>query len=185
MQALSKEELYTYADYVKWETGNDRYELIDGVPYLMSAPSRRHQKIGGEIHGQLWQFLRGKPCEVYQAPLDVRLNYDKGDDTVVQPDLSVVCDKAKLDDKGIKGAPDMVIEILSASNSLQEMMLKYNKYLQAGVREYWIVDPEAKSVQANVLNDGAYIGRVYGDAADIPVHILEGFRINMRDVFAE
>ncbi|MDR0310315.1 MAG: Uma2 family endonuclease, partial [Acidobacteriota bacterium] len=115
MEALQKDERYTYADYASWDT-EERYELIDGVPYLMSpAPLRKHQSILFELSGQFRNFLKGKPCKAFAAPFDVRLNADTYDDTVVQPDLVVICDKLKLDAKGCVGAPDMVIEILSPS----------------------------------------------------------------------
>jgi Uma2 family endonuclease len=185
MQAIKRDKRYTYEEYTQWETGNDRYELIDGVPYLMSAPSRLHQKISGEVFFQLYSYLKGKPCEVYHAPFDVRLNVGGGEDTVVQPDLLIVCDQSKLDDKGGIGAPDMAVEILSPSNPNHDTILKYQKYLQAGVREYWIIDPENKIVHANVLGDGAYIGRVYSGADAVPVHILEGCKIELQDVFAD
>jgi Uma2 family endonuclease len=185
MQQLSEGERYTYEDYLKWETGSERYELIDGIPYLMAAPSRQHQKVAGELFRQMSNFLRGKPCEVYIAPIDVRLNHNEGDDTVVQPDILVVCDKSKLDDKGIKGVPDMVVEVLSPSNTLSEMTRKQTKYLQSGVCEYWAVNLELKMVQSIVLSGGAYIYRTYGEDAEVPVAVLEDFRVSMKDVFAE
>ena len=174
---------YTYADYCTW--GDDeRWELIEGVPYAMSpAPNRRHQEISRELSYQFTAFLKGKPCEVFAAPFDVRLNAEKGDNTVVQPDLLVVCDKSKLDDNGCKGAPDLIIEILSPSTSSRDKLLKFNKYLLAGIREYWIVDPVDKIVSVNTLENGKYIVNVYGDADCVPVGVLSGCLINMREVF--
>ena len=176
---------YTYADYCQWDDG-ERWELIDGVSYLMSpAPLRTHQGISMELSRQLATFLKGKLCEVYAAPFDVRLNADTDDDTVVQPDLLIVCDRSKLDDKCCVGAPDMVIEILSPSSGRYDKLVKFQTYQNAGVREYWIVDPDTRTVQACILENGKYVLTMYGDADIAPVHILEGCTINLRDVFEE
>jgi len=173
---------YTYADYLTWDD-DKRWELIDGVPYLMSAPTRRHQKIGGNLFSLLWNFLRGKPCEVYYSPFDVRLNADTLDDTVVQPDIVVICDEANLDDAGCKGVPDLVIEILSPPTSRYDRITKFNKYLEVGVREYWIIDPEAKLLAVHILNGGGYIITPYSEEDTAPVRVLEGCEINLAEVF--
>jgi len=184
-EQYSVEKRYTYADYASWDDDN-RYELIDGVAYMMSTPSRTHQKVLGNLFGLLWAFLRGKPCEVFLSPFDVCLNA-KGDDddTVVQPDVLVICDLSKLDDKRCNGAPDMAIEVLSPSSKSHDMLLKFNKYMQTGVREYWIVDPIAKTVRVCLLNDGKYEMKDYSATDTVPVHVLDGFLIDMQDVFAE
>lgn len=146
---LPKEERYTLADMLAWET-EKRYELIDGIPYLMSpGPSRRHQRIGREIYRQISTYLLGKTYEVYIAPFDVRLFEQSGEgpesvDTVVRPDISVICDTEKLDETGCKGAPDLVIEVLSPSTHNRDRLTKFNLYQRAGVREYWIVDPQIR-----------------------------------------
>ena len=153
MEALKLEEYYTYADYCTWND-SERWELIEGVPYMMSpAPSPIHQGISREIAGQLYNFLKGNPCKLFAAPFDVRLNADKADDTVVQPDLLVICDSSKIDDKGCAGAPDLVIEILSPSTIRLDRIIKFRLYQKAGVREYWIVDPETQSIQTCTLNE--------------------------------
>ena len=175
---------YTYEDYLNSDD-ETRYELIDGVIYMMSSPSQAHQDILGELHGRLWSFLRGKPCKVYQAPFDVRLNADTADDTVVQPDLLVVCDMKKLDGKACVGAPDMVIEVLSPSTSKKDKTTKLNHYLKAGVRELWIVDPDDKTVTVYILKNGEYIVRAYDDSGTVPVHVLDGCQINLKEVFAQ
>jgi Uma2 family endonuclease len=181
MDALQKSKHYTYADYLTWD-GDTRYELIDGVPYLMSpAPGRMHQSISGALFSQLYAFLKGKTCKVFYAPFDVRLD----NNTVLQPDLLVVCDHAKLDEKGCQGAPDLVVEILSPSTSGRDKLLKFNKYLEAGVREYWIVDPSDKTVTVHLLKDGQYMTRVYGGAGAAPVQVLDGCQIDLQDVFAK
>ncbi|MCL1918437.1 MAG: Uma2 family endonuclease [Peptococcaceae bacterium] len=184
MSFPKEDERYTYADYEKWDD-EIRYELIDGVPYMLAAPSQTHQTISGELYFQLAGFLKGKQCKVFYAPFDVRLTANDKDDTVVQPDLLVVCDMPKLDGKACVGAPDMAIEILSPSSSRQDKVVKLNLYQKAGVREYWIVDVEDKAVQVCILRDGEYIVKAYTDADIAPVHVLEGCSINLADVFAE
>ena len=175
---------YTYADYCTWND-DERWELIDGVPYAMAAPLISHQRISGRIYYQIHHFLRDKTCEVFHAPTDVRLNSSSLDNTVVQPDLLVVCDKTKIDQKGIIGAPDMVVEILSPSSLSYDMLKKYALYLKSNVREYWIVDPELKTVVAHTLKDGTYTGKAYGETETIPVSVLEGCVIDLAEIFTE
>ena len=138
--ALNLQETYTYGDYLRWDDG-ERWELIDGVAYNMTpAPNRRHQAILRELSYQFTAFLAGKPCEVYFSPFDVRLpEHNEKDEevtTVVQPDLVVICDPDKLDDRGCRGAPDLVNEILSPSTSRKDMKTKLELYEKRGVREY-------------------------------------------------
>jgi len=182
---LNIEQRYTYADYCTW--GEDVHcELIDGVVYDMSpAPGSVHQDLSRSLLLQIGNFLEEKPCTVYHAPYDVRLNADTGDDTVVQPDLVVICDSTKIHNFGCAGAPDMVIEILSPSTASKDMILKYNKYMEAGVREYWIVDPSTRSVRVCLLNDGKYDSVDYLDARAIPVHVLDGCVIDLKKVFKD
>ena len=174
----SKNERYTYADYLTWDD-DVRYELIDGVAYLLASPSRKHQDISRELLLSIGNHLKGKSCMVYHAPFDVRLDAD----TVLQPDLLVVCDKSKLDGKACLGAPDLVIEILSASTVQRDRVSKYHKYLQAGVREYWIVEPEGRVVDVFTLEDGKYIHYAYSDSDVISSHVLEGCDVNLAEVF--
>ena len=183
-EALPAYKRYTYADYCTWDD-DVRRELIDGVPYMMSAPNRRHQRILMQLSRLFSNFLVGNPCEVYAAPFDVRLNADSGDDTVVQPDLLVVCDRAKLDGKACVGAPDLAVEILSLSSVVHDKVIKLRWYLQAGVREYWIVDPEKNAISVNILKNNEYVTCDYGGGGSIPVHVLEGCTINLPEVFAE
>ena len=182
--APDEETHYTYADYCAWDD-DQRWELIDGIPYAMSAPLRAHQFISRELLLQFGNFLKGKPCEVYNAPFDVRLNADAADDTVVQPDLLVVCDRAKLDDKGCKGAPDLMIEIQSPSTTGYDRIIKLELYRRVGVREYWMVDPDTKTVQVCVLKDGQYYVKGYADTDTIPVSVLPDLEISLPDVFGE
>jgi len=174
---------YTYADYKTWDE-TIRCELIDGIPYMMTAPSRTHQRISGALFNQLYNFLKGNPCEVYMAPFDVRLNADEGDDTVVQPDILVVCDSAKLDEKGCQGPPDLVVEILSPSSGSHDRVVKFNTYLQAGVREYWIVDPVTQTVNIHINENGKYITSAWPKDAIMSSHVLPGCTIDLAEVFA-
>lgn len=177
-----RKEYYTVEDWLSWDE-DVRAELYEGSLIMLAQPTVRHQSVLSELHGQLWQFLKGKPCSVYPAPFGVRL-FDN-EDTAFEPDIVVVCDKSKLDDRICRGAPDLVIEILSPSTAKMDRGMKYRKYQQAGVREYWIVDPDLNLLQAGVLHDGKYITTMY-EAEDIaPVAILEGCEINLAEVFSE
>ena len=184
--ALKLDDYFTYADYCTWEDG-ERWELIDGVAYAMApAPSEGHQSVSRDILGQLYIFLRGKQCKVFAAPFDVRLNADGADDTVVQPDILVVCDSSKLDGKGVVGAPDFVVEILSPSSLQHDLMTKFRLYMRSGVREYWIVDPASKTVNAHVFNGSGvnFKSAIYDEHdAAAPVEALEGCTINLSEVF--
>jgi len=183
MSNLAREIRYNYNEYITWDD-DVRYELIDGVPCAMASPSRLHQKISKKIFRQLDNFLRDKPCEAYYAPFDVRLNFDSFDDTVVQPDIFIVCDESKFDNKSVKGAPDMIIEILSHSNTRHDTVIKFRLYQRAGVKEYWIVDPLRNTVEVYILKDGKYgVGSIYRDDDIISVYTLKGCQINLADVF--
>ncbi|MDR3090014.1 MAG: Uma2 family endonuclease [Desulfobulbaceae bacterium] len=174
---------YTYADYATWPD-DARYELIDGEAYLMSpAPKRAHQEICGEIFRQLADYLEGKDCRAFIAPFDVRLNAKKADDTVVQPDIVVVCDPKKLDEHGCVGAPDMVVEVLSPSSIKHDKMVKLELYRRHGVREYWTVDPDILLVEAHILRDNEYFIHAYGDSGEAPVSLFADCRINLDTIF--
>jgi Uma2 family endonuclease len=182
-----EEQPFTYADYKAWELApGERFEIIYGEAYAMSAPNAYHQTILGELFLQIGGYLRGKPCKAFLAPYDVRLFYeeDEGDDTVVQPDLTVVCDAAKRGSEGCRGAPDLVVEILSPSNTGEEYIRKFNLYLKAGVREYWIVAPDSKTVHIFALQGDRYAGVVYDSTAQVPSAVLEGLVVDLGEVFA-
>ena len=159
MALPAEKERYTFADVLAWGE-DERIELVDGEAVMMApAPSRVHQEVSGEIFRQLANYLEGKKCKVYHAPFDVRPFEKDGDspedvDTVVEPDITVVCDRDKLDDHGCKGAPDMVVEILSPSTQRHDRLVKLGLYQRAGVREYWIVSPEERAVQVFTLSNG-------------------------------
>lgn len=143
--ALAQEKIYTIEDIYALPEGK-RAELIDGQMYMMAPPSRAHQKVLSELHYQIADFIKRKQgnCEVYPAPFAVYL--DETTQTYVEPDISVICDKNKLNDKGCKGAPDWVIEIVSPSSRRMDYSTKLFKYRSAGVREYWLVDPDKNRI---------------------------------------
>ena len=179
---------FTYADYKDWELAQgERYELIYGEAYAMSAPNAYHQTILMELAKQLAIFFTGKPCKVYPAPFDVRLFYkeDESDDTVVQPDISVVCDKEKRGKEGCHGAPDLVVEILSPSNTAIEMDRKHELYREAGVPEYWVVDPEHKVLRCFRFTNGTIFLKTYKEKDTVNVLAFPGLSIELEPVFAE
>jgi Uma2 family endonuclease len=185
---LKEDRLFTYADYKGWELAEgERYELIYGVAYAMAGPNDYHQAICGQLFWQIENYLRGKPCKARIAPYDVRLFYeeDDNDDTVVQPDISVICDEKKRGSEGCRGAPDLVAEVLSPSNSAIEMERKLKLYQRAGVREYWVLDPENKEVTAYHFTGNQILARTYGSKETAPVDILPGLEIALESVFAE
>jgi Uma2 family endonuclease len=184
MRVQEAAERYKYTDYAALDN-DKRYELIDGVLHLMSSPSETHQRVSRKLLVHLANHLDGKPCEVFSAPFDVCLNAaGDNDNTVVQPDIMIICDKNKLDGKRCNGAPDMIIEILSPSSTGRDMLIKYKKYQEAGVREYWIADPENKAVYVNILDNGEYALYEFRDNSSIPVHILDGCEISIEHIFA-
>ncbi len=191
--ALKNDRIYTYGDYRTWPD-DERWELIDGVAWNMSpAPNRYHQELLTGFIVQIAAFLEGKPCEVYPAPFDVLLpgHADEAEDditTVVQPDISVICDRDKLPEKGCTGAPDWTIEILSPYTSRKDMTIKYELYRRHGVREYWIADPGNRYVHVYLLADkGNYpeYPSVYLRNAVIECTVVEGLSIDLKRVFTE
>ncbi len=182
---------YTFEDFLNWEE-DERIEIIDGDVVMMSPPATVHQQISVELCRQIANYLEGKSCKVFSAPFGVRLferNDDKPEDvdTVVEPDIVVLCDKSKLDEHGCKGAPDTVIEILSPSTRRHDKLVKLNLYQRAGVREYWIVDPYTSSVSVYLLGeDGKYtVHEEYGKKDIAKVNSLRGCFIELEKVFSE
>ncbi len=183
------DEFFTYGDYLTWPD-EERWEIIDGIPYDMSpAPHPFHQYIVAKLTSKIEQFLNGKKCQVYPAPFDVRFpEHNQNDDetlTVVQPDISVICDLSRLDNRGYKGAPDLVIEILSPATSKKDRMTKYYLYERFGVKEYWLVSPEDKTIQVYILQENGKYGRheVYSVEQILPCFTLPGLNINLAEVF--
>lgn len=182
---------YTFADVLAWPD-DERAELINGEVFMMApAPSRGHQGISVELTRQFANYLEGKKCKAYHAPFDVRLFEKDGDtpenvDTVVEPDLVVICDPSKLDDRGCKGAPDMVVEILSPSTQRHDRLVKLGLYQRAGVQEYWIVSPEEQTVQVFLYKDGSLLPHeVYSREDVAKVNVLDGCFIELSKVFSE
>ena len=180
--ALRTEKHYTYADYLQWPD-DARYELIDGEALLMSpAPLVEHQEVAGEVYYQLRNQLDGQPCRPYIAPVDVRLpRADEADaaiDTVVQPDVLVVCDPHKIDRRGVRGAPDWVLEVLSPSTAAHDQIAKRRTYERAGVRDYWLVHPGDRTLTVYLLENGQY-GRpeIYELKDATPIGVLPGVSI--------
>jgi Uma2 family endonuclease len=165
--ATSPRDHFTYGDYCAWDDG-ERWELIDGEAYCMSpGPNRAHQEVLGELFYQVRRQLEGHPCRVYVAPFDIRLpkgnEADELIDTVVQPDISVICDGKKLDERGCRGAPDWIIEILSPSTAARDQICKRALYEREGVQEYWLVHPMDRVLYIYQLE-----GERYGPPAILP-----------------
>lgn len=186
---IAQERGHTYADYLNWNTP-DRYELIDGEAVLLAAPTTSQQLVSAELMRQLANFLEGKNRKAIPAPFDVRLFETDEDvpenvDTVVQPDITVICDRSKLDERGCKGAPDVIIEIISPSSLRHDRLIKFNLYQRAGVKELWLVDPASRSIQVFLLKDGILqLFEVYTAKDIAKVNSLEGCFIETGKVFA-
>ena len=188
--ASRERERFSYADYCKW-TDDECWELIDGVEYDMSpAPSRIHQKLSGELFVRIYDVLKDRQCEVYAAPFDVRLpDYAEASDeeifTVVQPDIVVVCDASKLDERGCMGAPDLVIEILSPYTAAKDMKIKRDLYEQHGVREYWLVHPTDKTFMIYCLRQDKQYAKaeIYASQDIVESTVIEGLKIELTDLF--
>jgi len=184
---LDLNKTYTYADYLSWRF-TDRVELLWGRIFKISpAPSTNHQWISSILHREIAGFLKDSPCLVFHAPFDVYLNIpDAQSDSVVQPDIVVVCDKNKLDDKGCQGAPDLVIEILSKSSVKKDLKYKLKLYEEAGVAEYWVLDPVNCLVQVFTLEDGQYqLHRPLTYEDNIQSKEISGLTIDLKEIFPD
>jgi Uma2 family endonuclease len=190
---LSPTHRYTYADYLTW-TDDKRRELIDGIVFLMSAPTRFHAGSSGSIFNKLYNFVtrRKEKCKVYHAPFDIRFpkNGETANDkiyTVVQPDICVICDPKKLDEAGCIGAPDLIVEVQSPSTAKRDLQEKFNLYESSGVKEYWVVYPKEKALTIFLLREnGKYDnGTTYQSEGKIPVSIFNGLEINLEELFED
>lgn len=190
MALPAEKDRYTYADLLAWEDGQ-RYELYDGEAYALASPGDGHQRASRELLRQFANFLFQKTCEVFSAPFDVRLFEAQDEDaenvdTVVQPDILVVCDRSKVDRRGVHGAPDLAVEILSDSSRHNDWTIKRKLYERAGVREYWIVDTDGRFAAVHTLKDGKYGAPIFYTAgAQVPVSLWEGFSVDLSAVFPE
>ncbi len=191
---LDYKKKYTYSDYILWQF-KERVELLKGYLFPMAAPNVQHQRISGALYLALGNFLANQQCDVFSAPFDVRLPLPsariKGDkiDTVIQTDLCVICDKAKLDKQGCIGAPDLIVEILSPGNSKKEMKDKYELYQEAGVLEYWVIDPTHNLAFAYHLDVATHkfipTLPVLTDEDFLKSEVFEGLEIDLSGIFPE
>lgn len=179
---------YSYADYLTWPE-NERWEIIDGIPYMQAAPTWQHQALSAALLSQFYSYLSGKPCQVFASPFDLRLpeGNEKDEDTtfVVQPDIAVVCDKEKLKGTGYFGVPTLIIEISSPSTAKSDKIWKFNKYEEVGVKEYWIVEPEGKMISVFTLQENQRYGRPesYSETDKIKVTVFTDLVIDLTPVF--
>lgn len=177
---------YSYSDYLKWQF-QERVELIKGFILKISpAPSMVHQRISNNLSFELNNYFKRKPCDVFVAPFDVRLPIasSKKDTTVVQPDLCIICDESKLDARGCNGTPDLMVEIISTNNSKHDVHTKFNLYQEAGVKEYWIIEPNDKIILVYTLVNDEFIGlkpQVEGENIKSP--LFPELEIALEDVF--
>ncbi len=183
---------YTFADYLTWQF-KERVEIIKGKLFKMAMPSEKHQRLSSNVHRIFANYLYRKPCRVYHPPFDVRLEKplhqrkakDKSIFTVVQPDITVVCDLTKVDDKGCFGAPDLVIEILSPSTGSKDLKEKKEVYEFAEVPEYWVIHPLDETVAVYILNDQKkyVIDNIYASIDSIKSHVFKDLDVDLKDVF--
>ena len=183
---LDLTKTYTYADYLLWQF-SERVELIKGFILKMSpAPSSNHQSVSYNLTDCFAQNFRRKPCRVFVAPFDVKLPIKsaKKDTTVVQPDLCVICDETKIDDNCCVGVPDLMVEIISPKNRKHDVQTKFNLYLEAGVKEYWLIDPQERMILIYTLNNNDYFGsRPFVEGMKIKSQLFPDLDIDVDDVF--
>jgi len=198
------QERFSYEDYLKWETGNERWELVDGEAYAMASPNTTHQTISGNFYFALRSKLgKDSGCKVFSAPMDVLLERSdilqftqkstkqkskkQSKDTVVQPDILVVCDPKKIGEKAIEGVPDLIIEILSPSNAHYDTVVKFAKYREVKVQEIWFVDPDTKTISVYTYDNETQEYKVafFNESSEkIPVGINEGIILTPDEIFA-
>ena len=187
---LPKQDIkFSYKDYLTWPH-DERWELLDGIPYAMSpAPSRIHQEICGELFFKIKSYLQDKSCKVYIAPFDVRLCKQEDEDTeivnVVQPDITVIYNPNILDDQGAKGVPDLVVEIVSPSSTFTDYVKKLNLYGEYGVKEYWIIDPKKRSLFIYQIQETGQYGAptIYSDEDEVKVGLFDALTIKLQEIF--
>ena len=190
-EPVSEYGTYSYADYLTWQM-EEVVELIKGKVFkkAAAAPRRIHQKVSVELTLRLAGFLKGKKCEVYIAPFDVRFPTSSKEDkkiyNVVQPDICVICDPEKLDDRGCIGAPDLIVEILSPGNSKMELKHKFDLYESNGVREYWIIHAETQDLLIYSLLDGKYVPSCLFTSGDVvESKVIVGFKLDLEEFFGD
>lgn len=183
--------MYSYADYLTWQF-EEVVELIKGKIFkkAAAAPKRIHQRVSVKLVSKLYHFLEGQKCQVYDAPFDVRFPKGSKEDhkihDVVQPDICVICDAEKLDDRGCIGAPDLIVEILSPGNSKTELKHKFKLYETHGVKEYWIIHPENQDLLIYILKDGKYVTTGLLTSGDmVESTVIEGFILDLEKFFSD
>lgn len=190
--AIKYDHEYTYGEYREWPE-DERWELIDGVAWNMSpAPNRFHQGILMELAKTIALFLEDRSCRIYPVPFDVLLpdHRDQEEDdvkTVVQPDISVICDESKLTEKGCTGAPDWIIEILSPYTSKKDIAVKLELYERHGVKEYWLVDPGNRYIHVYLLDENGkypFVPELYLGENPVESTTLKGLRVDLGRLFS-
>ncbi|HBV86870.1 MAG TPA: Uma2 family endonuclease [Desulfosporosinus sp.] len=187
---LSKEvKKHTYADYLTYPA-DERWEIIDGIPHMQSAPTWQHQVVSVQLASQFNDYLKGKPCRVFTAPFDVCIpEYDESDEEIsniiAQPDIVMVCDESKLRKTGYFGVPSLIVEIASTSTARNDKLFKFNKYEKTGVKEYWIVEPDTKLVSVFILQNNNRYGRpeIFTETDNVKVSIFPDLVIELSTVF--
>lgn len=192
IEDLDPNATYSFADYLTWQF-KERVEIIKGKLFKMAMPSEKHQRASGNIYRLFANYLYRKPCRVYHPPFDVRLPKpphqrkvtDASIFTVIQPDITVICDMTKVDDKGCAGAPDLIIEILSPSTGAKDLKDKKEVYEFSEVPEYWIVHPQDETVLVYILNDNKryVLDNIYACTDTIQTHVFKDLTIDLKDVF--
>ncbi len=189
LSQLDFSKQYTYADYLQWRF-EERVELIKGWLYKMSpAPKRMHQQINFKLAHQFYLSLNLNSCNVYESPFDVRLTKQNRNITVVQPDICIICDRSKLDDYGCIGSPDLIVEVLSESTAKRDYNEKFNLYEENEVKEYWIANPDLKTIEIYCLENGVY--QLHGlfdakEGADIIAgRLFPDMQVSLKEVFKD
>lgn len=186
-----EQEHYSYSQYLTWPEG-ERYELIDGIAYAMSpAPRLEHQRVSGEIYAQIHSNLKDGPCRVFAAPTDVRLSAvhaaetEDDEPTVLQPDLLVGCRNELFTERGVAGAPELIVEITSPESGYSDRKRKFDLYERYGVREYWIVDPDERVVEVYLLESDNRFRRagIYGSTDTVTGTAVGGVEVDLQEVF--
>jgi Uma2 family endonuclease len=187
MPLPEKNKKYTYADYLTWSE-EERWEIINGIPYLQAAPTWQYQAVLLELARQFANYLQDKSCRVFTAPFDLRIpeanEKDEETTNVVQPDIIIICDNSGLKKTGYYGVPELIIEVVSPSTGQKDKIEKFNLYEKAGVKEYWIVEPDEKVVMVFTLEEGRY-GRpqMYSEEDKVKVSIFDNLVIELKPVF--
>ena len=180
------DQTFTLEEYLALPE-NERMEILEGMPYLLASPSVSHQIIALAFASSFREALQGKPCQAFIAPLDVFLDAaDVRRPTVVQPDVFVVCDRKKLDDRGCHGAPDLIVEALSPGTRQHDQVRKMNLYWRHGVREYWLADPEIRVIEQFIWDEKGYLLGGFFRAGDkLPVRVLADCVLDVSEIFPE